>query len=113
MFLPVKQTQPVTYTVSRISKSGTVAGAIAARAREGIGPVLEAIGEVSVCNAVLAICRTRLYLENDKLDVRFVAVSETVEKESSSGDERGRRKGGGVTVVDSIMKMRLFLEDVE
>ena len=95
--------QSAEYTVSHSSKPSAVAGAIAARARERVDPLLLAIGEDAVCNAALAICRSRLYLEEDKLDIRFVAVEERVRKEQHNGS----------TKMLSSTKLKIYVEDVE
>lgn len=90
------------YTVSKTSKPPTVAGALAARAREGIGPHLGAIGEEAICVAVLAICRARLYLEDDRLDIRFVPIKEAVEKKG----------GDGISLQLPSMKFVVYVERV-
>ncbi len=96
--------QPVTFSVSRASKPAVVAGALAARAREGLVPALTAIGEDAVCNAAVAVCRARLYLEDDGLDVRFLATVEPVTKtHNSDGKEH---------TLDA-MKFRIYVERVE
>jgi len=56
--------------VSASSSPQVVAGALAARVREGAVPCLTAIGVDAVANCVLAIGHTRLYLEADGKDVR-------------------------------------------
>ncbi len=94
----------MTFSVSRASKPAVVAGALAARAREGLGPALTAIGEEAVCNAAVAVCRARLYLEDDGLDVRFLNVVEPVTKtHNSDGKEH---------TLDAI-KFRIYVERVE
>lgn len=55
--------QPSDLTVSRASKPQVVAGAVAARAREGVSPRITGIGPEAVCNAMVAACHARLYLE--------------------------------------------------
>ena len=90
-------------TVSKTSKPPIVAGAIAARIRERSNPLVIAIGEEAVCNAVMAIGRTRLYLEEDKLDVRFVAVVEETELKGDDG------KWSDV----KACRFRLFGEEIE
>jgi stage V sporulation protein SpoVS len=90
-------------SVSKKSSPVVVAGAIAARVREGYDPLVTAIGEEAVCNAIMAIGRTRLYLEDDKLDVRFVAVAE--EDDLKGGDG----KWSHVTA----MRFRLYGEEIE
>ena len=80
-----------------------VAGAIAARARDRIGPLVTAIGEEAVCNAVMAICRARLYLEEDHLDVRFLALTEEVQKKGHDGR---------VALLETT-NLRIYVEDVE
>lgn len=89
--------------MSRHSKAAVVAGAIAARARDRIGPMVTAIGEEAVCNAVMAVCRARLYLEDDHLDVRFLALTEEVEKKGHDGK---------LAVLQST-NLRIYVEDVE
>ncbi len=67
---PPPVTDNVEMSVSAGSNANVVAGAIAARVREGKVPYLVGIGVDAVANAVLAIGRARLYLEPDGLDVR-------------------------------------------
>lgn len=90
-------------TVSKASNPAIVAGAIASRLRERTNPLVSAIGDEAVCNAVMAIGRTRLYLEDDKLDLRFVAVVEETELKGGDG------KWSDVTAT----KFRLYGEDIE
>ncbi|KAH7621342.1 hypothetical protein NADE_006605 [Nannochloris sp. 'desiccata'] len=89
-------------SVSKKSNPVVVAGAIAARVRERSNPLVTAIGEEAVCNAIMAIGRTRLYLEDDNLDVRFVAVVE--EAELKGGDGRWSYV--------TTMRFRLYGEEV-
>jgi stage V sporulation protein SpoVS len=56
--------------VSSASQPTVVAGALAARVREGKRVCLTSIGVDAVANAVLAIGNARLYLEADQLDIR-------------------------------------------
>lgn len=72
------------------------------QAREGIGPIITSIGEEAVSNALVATCRARIYLEEDNLDVRFIAVREPVEKTG----------GDGITSKLASMKVRLYVEEV-
>ena len=95
--------QKAEFTVSRHSKAQFVAGAIAARARERIDPVVTAIGEEAVCIALMAICRTRLYLAEDQLDVRFLAYTEEVEKEGHDGR---------LAILDCT-RLKIYVEEVE
>ena len=95
--------QSAAFTVSRHSKYSVVAGAIAARAREDIGPLLTAIGDEAVCNAIMAVCTARLYLEEDNLDIRFIAKRETIEKTGGDGVPRNLK----------TMVIRLYVESVE
>jgi len=57
--------------VSEKSNAGTVAGAIAQRARENAPPVVLCTGDVSVNQAIKSIIRARQYLveKNDKVDL--------------------------------------------
>jgi stage V sporulation protein SpoVS len=95
--------QKTVIVVSKTSKPPIVAGAIAARVRERANPLVNAIGEEAVCNAIMSIGRARLYLEDDNLDVRFVAV---VEDEKLKG-------GDGRTSKVTTIRMRLYGEDIE
>ncbi|KAL6766956.1 EZY7 [Auxenochlorella protothecoides x Auxenochlorella symbiontica] len=72
-------------TVGKNSKPQTVAGAIAGRARDGTGVVVTSIGPDAVCNACVATCHARIYLEDDKIDVRAIPIFEEVEKTSVDG----------------------------
>lgn len=47
--------------------------------------MVSAIGEEAVANAVLAACRSRIYLEDDQLDIKFVAIKETIRKTGGDG----------------------------
>jgi hypothetical protein len=49
--------------VSKLSKPAVVAGAVAGRARDGTAVVVSSIGPDAVCNAMVAVCRARIYLE--------------------------------------------------
>jgi len=95
--------QSVEFSASKASKPAVVAGAIAARAREGIGPVVTAIGDEAVTNAVLAACRARIYLEDDQLDIRFIPEQQMIQK----------RGGDGVTKTMTSMKLHLYVDRVE
>ena len=75
------------FTVSKMSKPAVVAGAIAGRARQGVGALLTAIGDDAVCNAVVAASKARVYLEEDKIDIRFVAWEESVDKHGRDGHD--------------------------
>jgi len=55
--------------VSKLSNPGTVAGAIAARVREGQRVVLSSIGPRSVSKAVCSIVIARQYLAEDGVDI--------------------------------------------
>lgn len=55
------------------------------QAREGIGATLVAIGPEAVTAAMLAVCRARIYLEDDKLDVTVVVEVERLKKEGRDG----------------------------
>ncbi|KAK2076005.1 hypothetical protein QBZ16_001341 [Prototheca wickerhamii] len=92
----------VELTVSKASKPQTVAGAIAARAREGISTTVTGIGPDAVSNACVAVCHSRIYLEDDKLDVRAVPFFEEVEKDS----------GDGATHRMTAVKLRILVETV-
>jgi stage V sporulation protein S len=75
MFLPSHPILPfcvplISSQVSASSSPQVVAGALAARVREGAVPCLTAIGVDAVANCVLAIGHTRLYLEADGKDIR-------------------------------------------
>jgi stage V sporulation protein SpoVS len=61
---------PLEMQVSAASQPTVVAGALAARVREGSVPALSAIGVDAVANCVLAVGHARLYLEQDGRDVR-------------------------------------------
>ncbi|KAJ9505704.1 hypothetical protein QJQ45_006411 [Haematococcus lacustris] len=67
--------------VSSRSRPVQVAGALAARVREGANVSLVAIGVDAVSNAVLTIGNTRLYLEQNNLDIRAAPEFITVQKE--------------------------------
>lgn len=71
--------------VSGQSKHATVAGAIAGKVREAKNVYLTAMGIDAVANTVLAIGNARIYLENDKLDIKVQPEFEKVMKE---GGER-------------------------
>ncbi len=90
-------------SVSKTSKPTVVAGAIAARVRERSNPLVTAIGDEAVCNAIMAIGRTRLYLEEDNLDIRFVALAE--EAELKGGDGRWSKV--------TTMRFRLYGEEID
>jgi len=57
--------------VSKNSNPGTVAGAIAARVREGQRVVLSSIGPISVSKAISSIAIARQYLAEDGVDISF------------------------------------------
>jgi len=57
--------------VSSKSNPGTVAGAIAARVREGQRVVLSSIGPISVSKAISSIAIARQYLAEDGVDISF------------------------------------------
>jgi len=57
--------------VSKQSNPGTVAGAIAARVREGQRVVLSSIGPLSVSKAICSIAIARQYLAEDGVDISF------------------------------------------
>jgi stage V sporulation protein S len=57
--------------VSKQSNPGTVAGAIAARVREGQRVVLSSIGPLSVSKAISSIAIARQYLAKDGVDISF------------------------------------------
>jgi len=57
--------------VSKQSNPGTVAGAIAARVREGQRVVLSSIGPPSVAKAISSIAIARQYLSEDGVDISF------------------------------------------
>jgi len=57
--------------VSKQSNPGTVAGAIAARVREGQRVVLSSIGPLSVSKAISSIAIARQYLAEDGVDISF------------------------------------------
>ncbi|DBB18523.1 hypothetical protein WJX82_003096 [Trebouxia sp. C0006] len=56
--------------VASATDPSIVAGALAARVREGAEVYLTAIGVDAVGNAMRAICFARLYLEDDDLDIK-------------------------------------------
>lgn len=72
-------------SVSKLSKPAVVAGAVAGRARDGTAVVVSSIGPEAVCNAMVAVCRARIYLEEDKLDIKCVPTFEQVDKEGGAG----------------------------
>merc|ERR1719334_1301209 len=57
--------------VSKVSNPGTVAGAIAARVREGQRVILSSIGPKSVSKAICSIAIARQYLAEDGVDISF------------------------------------------
>lgn len=73
-------------TAGKGSKPTVVAGAISNRAREGGCPNVTGIGPEAVCNAIMAVCHARLYLEQDHLDIRVMPSFQEVEKEDRSGE---------------------------
>lgn len=74
-------------TAGKGSKPTVIAGAISNRAREGGCPNITGIGPEAVCNAIMAVCHARLYLEQDQLDIRVIPAFQEVEKEDRSGDK--------------------------
>lgn len=60
---PTSPLQCSELTASKNSKPTVVAGAIAARAREGGCPSISSIGPEAVCTALVATAHARLYLE--------------------------------------------------
>ena len=54
-----------TYTVGRTTKSSATAGAVAARVREGVRPVLSCIGAPAVVRALTAISIANQYIERE------------------------------------------------
>ena len=52
---------------------------------KGFDPLITSIGGEAVCNAVLAVCRSRIYLVDDKLDLRFLPWISTIEKRGNDG----------------------------
>jgi stage V sporulation protein SpoVS len=90
-------------SVNKTSQPQAVAGAISARIRENLNPLITAIGEEAVCNAVMAMSRTRIYLEEDRLDIRFVAIEEEMELKGGDGQVREM----------NAMRFRLYGEQVE
>ncbi|GAB4813331.1 hypothetical protein N2152v2_000377 [Parachlorella kessleri] len=85
---PPGANEPSDLTVSRTSKPQVVAGAMAARAREGVSPRITGIGPEAVCNAMVAACHARLYLENDRLDLKCLPSFEEVTKEGDNQETR-------------------------
>lgn len=73
------------FTVSKTSKAAVLAGAIAGRARQGVGAILTAIGDDAVCVAAVAAAKARIYLEQDRLDIRFVVWEESIDKQGRDG----------------------------
>ncbi|KAJ9522308.1 hypothetical protein QJQ45_008111 [Haematococcus lacustris] len=67
--------------ISSHSRPAQVAGALAARIRDGANASLVAIGVDAVANAVLTIGNARLYLEQNNLDIRAAPEFITVQKE--------------------------------
>ncbi|PSC74202.1 stage v sporulation s [Micractinium conductrix] len=78
---------PSELTAGKGSKPTVVAGAISNRAREGGCPNITGIGPEAVCNAIMAVCHARLYLEQDHLDIRCIPSFQEVEKEDRSGEK--------------------------
>lgn len=74
-------TESVELPVSGHSRPPVVAGALAARVREGKQAALVSIGVDAVANAVLTIGNARLYLEENNMDVRCQPTFVTVHKE--------------------------------
>lgn len=101
----VERSKPATaseLTVSKTSKPQVVAGAIAARARDGTGVTVAGIGPEAVCKACVAACHARLYLEEDRLDLRTIPLFEEVEKDS----------GDGTTHRMTALKLQILIESV-
>lgn len=90
------------FTTSKNSKVSTLAGAIAGRARDGVGALVEAIGDEAVATAAMAMAKARIFLEDDKLDLRFVTKLEEIEKTGADG----------VTRTLTTFRLRAYLEDV-
>ncbi|KAG2429377.1 hypothetical protein HXX76_011142 [Chlamydomonas incerta] len=67
---PISTVDDVEMPIGSQSKPQVVAGALAARIREEKSVCLTAIGIDAVSNAVLAIGNARLYLEQDRKDIR-------------------------------------------
>ncbi|KAG2422005.1 hypothetical protein HYH02_015546 [Chlamydomonas schloesseri] len=67
---PISTVDDVEMPIGSQSKPQVVAGALAARIREEKTVCLTAIGIDAVSNAVLAIGNARLYLEQDRKDIR-------------------------------------------
>ncbi|GIL54512.1 hypothetical protein Vafri_10042 [Volvox africanus] len=67
---PISTVDDVEMLIGSQSKPQVVAGALAARVREQRSVCLAAIGIDAVSNAVLAIGNARLYLEQDRKDIR-------------------------------------------
>ncbi|EFJ53088.1 hypothetical protein VOLCADRAFT_127322 [Volvox carteri f. nagariensis] len=67
---PISTVDDVEMPIGSQSKPQVVAGALAARVREQRAVCLTAIGIDAVSNAVLAIGNARLYLEQDRKDIR-------------------------------------------
>mmetsp|Transcript_15592 Transcript_15592/g.47051 ORF Transcript_15592/g.47051 Transcript_15592/m.47051 type:complete len:161 (-) Transcript_15592:333-815(-) len=61
-----------------------MAGALAARVREQKAVCLTGIGEEAVARCIRAICHGRLYLEEDKVDIKALVTFVTVEKNDDS-----------------------------
>ncbi|MEW5308005.1 MAG: hypothetical protein WDW38_007322 [Sanguina aurantia] len=78
---PSNGEESVELSVGAHSKPAVVAGALAARVREGKNVSMTAIGVDAVSNAVLAIGNARLYLEQDHLDIRVQPMFVQVQKE--------------------------------
>ncbi|KXZ52124.1 hypothetical protein GPECTOR_10g753 [Gonium pectorale] len=77
---PISQIPDVEMPISSQSKPQVVAGALAARIREQRSVCLTAIGIDAVSNAVLAIGNARLYLEQDRKDIRAMPAFVQVHK---------------------------------
>lgn len=73
--------ETVELPISSHSRPAQVAGALAARIRDGANASLVAIGVDAVANAVLTIGNARLYLEQNNLDIRAAPEFITVQKE--------------------------------
>ncbi|GLC41030.1 hypothetical protein PLESTB_000950700 [Pleodorina starrii] len=77
---PISTVDDVEMPIGAQSKPQVVAGALAARVREQRSVCLTAIGIDAVSNAVLAIGNARLYLEQDKKDIRAMPAFVQVNK---------------------------------
>lgn len=67
-----------------------------------MGALVEAIGDEAVATAAMAMAKARIFLEDDKLDLRFVTKLEEIEKTGADG----------VTRTLTTFRLRAYLEDV-